>query len=116
MYSKDILKEPFNIEVHKKVFINYLEIIVLEDGTIIYATPSHQEKLIQLGCEALGVNREELMDLCPPEYYFDFMTWLCRTSNSVAVWNKFTVGKINDKQREALTMLKNEGLYMGEIK
>ena len=39
---------PFDIEKHKKTFINYLEVVILEDGTIEYAVPSHQEKQFSL--------------------------------------------------------------------
>lgn len=41
-----VLNGPFDIETHKKTFKNYLEVIILENGRIVYAVPSHQEKLI----------------------------------------------------------------------
>lgn len=64
----------FDLEQHKKKYVDYLEVLILEDGTVVYAVPSHQEKAIAVACAKLGVCRKELMDMCPPEYYADFMT------------------------------------------
>ena len=46
-----VLHSPFDVKVHKATFVNYLEVVILEDGTVEYAVPSHQEKMIRLGCE-----------------------------------------------------------------
>lgn len=40
-----------DMEQHKKTFINYLEVVIDENGKIMYAVPSHQEKLIKLACQ-----------------------------------------------------------------
>lgn len=47
----------FDLQKHKSHFINYLEVIVKPDGEVVYAVPSHQEKLIELACLKLRVNR-----------------------------------------------------------
>lgn len=65
------LRSEFDIEQHKKTFIHYLEVVIDENGEIMYAAPSHQEKLISLACERLNVTREKLNAMCPQEYYFD---------------------------------------------
>ena len=36
------LNSKFDIEQHKKKYINYLEVIIFPDGHIEYAVPSHQ--------------------------------------------------------------------------
>lgn len=113
--SQQVLREPFNIETHKKTFINYLEVVIMEDGTIVYATPSHQEKLIALATQKLKVSREQLNDLCPIKYYFDFMNWLCQISGCVSLWNTHMVGKANEQQRKAIEQLIKEGLYHGQL-
>lgn len=106
----------FDIEQHKKTFIHYLEVIIDENGKIMYAVPSHQEKLITLACEKLNVTREELNAMCPQEYYFDLMTWLCKISGACAVWERFIkAGKLTEQQIKALKLLKNNKLYLGEI-
>ena len=61
----------FDLEKHKQTYVQYLEVVILEDGTVEYAVPSHQEKLIALACQKKGVSRQELNDLCPREYYYD---------------------------------------------
>ena len=43
MTQDEVLHSPFNIETHKKTFINYLEVVITSDGVIHYAIPSHQE-------------------------------------------------------------------------
>lgn len=106
----------FDIEQHKKTFIHYLEVVIDENGKIMYAVPSHQEKMISLACEKLNVTREELNSMCPQEYYFDLMTWLCKMSGACAVWERFIqVDKLTEQQIKALQMLKDNGLYLGEI-
>lgn len=113
--SIEILRKPFDIETHKNTFINYLEVVILEDGTIVYAVPSHQEKLIALACEKLNITRTKLNALCPPEYYGDFMNWLCQVSGCVSLWNSFMVGVANPQQVESIKQLIGESLYSGEI-
>lgn len=110
------LYSEFDTEQHKKTFIHYLEVVIDESGKIMYAVPSHQEKMIALAREKLNVTREELNAMCPQEYYFDFMTWLSKISGACAVWEKFIqADKLNEQQIEALQVLKDNGLYLGEI-
>lgn len=115
MNRQNILCQPFDIETHKKNFIDYLEVIVSEDGTVMYAVPSHQQKLIAIACKKLNVTTDELNDMCPPEYYFDFDKWLCKITNCVALWNQFMVGVPNEAQTESIKSLIDAGLYRGAI-
>jgi hypothetical protein len=110
-----VMSRPFDIETHKKTFTNYLEVIVLEDGTIVYAVPSHQMKLMELACERLRITKEELADRCPPEMYGDYNAWLCKISRSVALYNVGMTGVANQKQKEVIQELKDNGLYSGKI-
>lgn len=110
------LHSEFSAEKHKNKYIHYLEVVIDESGKIMYAVPSHQEKLIALACQKLGVNRTELNKMCPEEYYFDFIEWLSKVSGACAVWENFARGyKFTKKQIQSLEMLKNYGLYLGEI-
>ncbi len=113
MNEQSVLRSPFDIETHKATFINYLEVVISEDGTVMYAVPSHQEKLILLACQKLNVTRDELNELCPEEYYFDFMTWLCKVSGCVALWNSHRIGTANDRQLDIIRKLAEEELYRG---
>lgn len=106
----------FNIEQHKKTYTHYLEVVIDKNGKIMYAVPSHQEKMISLACEKLNVTREELNAMCPPEYYYNFMDWLCKMSGACAVWERFIkADRLTEKQVKVLQMLKDNGLYLGEI-
>lgn len=48
MTQQEILQAPFDIETHKKTFIDYLEVIIRPDGTVEYAVPSHMYKLMSV--------------------------------------------------------------------
>ena len=110
-----ILHQPFDISVHKSTFYHYLEVIILPDGTVEYAVPSHQEKLTYLACNKLHISRDELTSLCPAEYYVDYMLWLCSISGAIAVWDKHVVGSPNQVQLDTLAVLKAHMLYLGQI-
>lgn len=115
MDEQQVLRSPFDIETHKKTFINYLEVVILPDGTVEYAVPSHQEKLIRLCCAKDNITRQQLDDLVPREYYADMFTWLTAYSGSVAVWNDFYMGFPNPEQVNTLQELASHGLYRGKI-
>lgn len=111
---------PFDIKKHKETYINYLEVLILEDGTIEYAVPSHQEKALEIACKKLNKTKQEIEDMCPREYYCDFLTWLLGITGSISVWGTsaeyFIVYKtINKKQIATLKRLKKHGLYKGNI-
>ena len=106
-----VLHSPFDIDVHQHTFTHYLEVILREDGTIEYAVPSHQEKLIEIACNKLSVTREELYRMCPPEYYLDVITWLTKETECIAVWNNYYMGGLNELQLESLYKLQEAGLY-----
>lgn len=106
----------FDLEKHRDRFVNYLEVVIDKDGKVMYAVPSHQEKAIRMACEKLGVNREELMAMCPRKYWCDMHTWLCMVAEIVLVWNDGCVyHKPTVKQIGALRRLKMAGVYKGNI-
>lgn len=106
----------FDIEKHRKTFVQYLEVVIDANGKVMYAVPSHQEKCIALACKKLGVTRDELNAMCPREYYFDFMRWLCKVSGAMAVWNgRCEYWEPTVKQIGMLRRLKLAGLYEGQI-
>lgn len=116
MSEKYSIYSVFDVEQHKKTYVNYLEVIIGESGKVAYAIPSHQEALIKIACRKLGVTRQELNAMCPKEYYFDFMTWLCKMTGCCSVWNEFVVGyEFTAEQVETLELLKSHGVYKGEI-
>lgn len=109
----------FDIEKHKQTYINYLEVLIMENGEINYAIPSHQMKAEQLCCEKLDISLKELYARCPNEYYCDYLTWLLNICGAVSVWNDFyKTGELglNAKQRSKLEQLKLNGLFKGTIR
>lgn len=57
-----------------------------------------------------------MADSFPKKYYFDYITWLSMITGYVSVWTEFTMGTLNDSQRNALRKLKEAGLYRGTVK
>ena len=55
----DVYSE-FDLEKHKKTYVDYLEVMIGEGGDVHYAVPSHQEYAIWAACQKLGVTRYEL--------------------------------------------------------
>lgn len=44
------------------------------------------------------------------------MTWLCKVSGACAVWENFIeADKLTESQIKALQMMKDNGLYLGNI-
>ena len=97
--TQKVLNGEFSIETHKRTFVDYLEVVITEEGDVVYAVPSHQEKLIDIAMKRLGVTRRQLYDMCPPRLMFDVCEWLCDITGCVSVWNMCYVGKPNDIQR-----------------
>ena len=114
--QQEVLHSPFDINVHKATFINYLEVVIDTEGVVHYAVPSHQEFIINYLVQTKYGTREALNDAVPREYWFDMMTWLTDQSGIVAVWNDRYLGILNERQRETLEKLQRVGLYKGEIK
>lgn len=110
-----VLHSPFSIEAHKKTFKGYLEVVILENGTIEYAVPSHVQKLTAICCKKLDISAQQLDTMCPPEYYGNYAEWLCMMSKAVSVWDNFIIGDCNASQVASLAELKRHGLYVGVI-
>lgn len=109
----------FNLEQHKKTYVNYLEVLITADGEVLYAVPSHQEKAIQLACHKHKVNRTQLASMCPPDMYFDYLTWLLSMCDCISVWTHdyqaWDESLITSAQYARLRSLKLNGVYKGRL-
>lgn len=115
MTQQEILHRPFDIETHKKTFIDYLEVIIRADGTIEYAVPSHMYKLMSVFAgDDYDVSKisdlflNDASGLTPIE-------WLCKKTGCISVWTNSFEGIANEKQIEVLKLLAAENLYDGTI-
>ena len=115
-----VLHSPFDVETHKKTFINYLEVIIRNDGTIEYAVPSHMIKLQQI----YGKTMDEVFEEYHHQYrnepadvamLLDPIEWLCKKTECISVWESGYTGIINDAQRKSLQLLHDNDLYLGRI-
>ena len=115
MSHYDVLHSPFDIETHKATFVNYLEVVILPNGTVEYAVPSHMRKLEEIFADSLQIDAEQVADCCPESWYTDYMGWLIWQTGAIPVWNQMYKGEPNAIQRRRLLQLKVAGLYMGKI-
>lgn len=103
----------FDIEKHKKTYINYLEVIIMPTGKVSYAVPSHTAKLESIACSKLEIDRDTLLSRCPREMWLDYNQWLMETTGCIMVWTDFYLGKANEYQLSKLEELKEAGIYLG---
>ena len=97
------MHSKFDINLHQKHFVNYLEVVILPNGDIEYAVPSHQQFLIKYGAQIHNLSIEEFENLCPVEYYCNYLYWLSIQTHCVIVWSQGYFGiDITDKQRKVL--------------
>lgn len=118
--QQKVLHSPFSIEIHKKTFTNYLEIVIDSEGVCHYAVPSHNGVLEQLLLTMKDIDWDIFnyntlaSDLCPEDRYAEYNEWLCEQTGCVMVWGKprsVVIGEANDKQIETLKLLQKEGLF-----
>lgn len=106
VYSK------FDLEKHKKTFINYFETIINPDGTIEYAVPSHSEIVIRKYLEKKRITREELYNMIWCDIYdlADELGIIMCWTNQVYMCKNPTKEQLN-----ILDILIKEGLTKYEI-
>lgn len=99
------LRSVFDIEKHKQTFINYFEAIILPSGEVVYAVPSHIEKLIQI----TGESREVIYDKMP--ITASPIHWLLDYTGCVSLWSAFHLGEpTTAEQQKTLQSLIEAGL------
>lgn len=112
----EVLQKPFDVNIHKKVFVNYLELVITEDGIPHYANPSHTEYLYKLACDKLNMTRNEIDQyIISHGLVADFVEWMIDQTNAVLIWFDFYKGKPNQKQCDTINMLIKEGVMFHEM-
>ena len=99
----------FDYKTHRKNFINYLEVIINKDGTIEYAVPSHQQKLLNLYCKNHNITMEKLWNIIPIEESPE--SWIIFNEGVISVWYDFIIRPeyITEEQKNTLHKLKETG-------
>lgn len=97
------------IEEHNKKYTNYCEAIILPNGSITYAIPSHQIRLKELkGVPYRPLSNKRTkkeIDLWKEiPFEADVCSWLCEDLNTISVWYNWCVTPINYTQ-SSLTIL-----------
>lgn len=120
---QQVLHSPFDIETHKKTFVNYCEVIIDEEGVVHYAVPSHIEKLLSMyidkrygpdsDVDRESVNKEIREALW--KYGFDGIEYLTKFTGTISVWTFGFKGTPNQKQLNMLKTLRMSGVYLGPV-
>lgn len=113
----EVLAGPFDPKVHAQVFVNYLEVVIDDAGEVLYATPSHLQRLISLCIERYanpGITCADDVWATIPEGA-DPVATLCRRMDCICVWSDRYEGNPNASQADALLDLSERGLYTGPV-
>lgn len=116
----EVLHNDFDINTHKAIFIDYLEVVIDHKGKVHYAVPSYTIWLMKEFYKQHASKFGSKFDkLDPYEIYCKFgnhsIEWLCKQTECIAVWSDRYVGRINSEQKKKLFQLKQAGLYKGSI-
>lgn len=106
------LYSSFDIDKHKATFINYLEVIITNDGVIHYAVPSHQQYVSNIVKKEHTLTDKEFCAVMPMSSFHEF---LLAYSGAVMVWSHGYAGIPNKKQLLQLQLLHDEGLLSESV-
>ena len=109
MTQDEVLHSPFDIETHKKTFVNYLEAVITSDGAIHYAIPSHDEWCIRyVLATACFKDREELY-----EYLSKTNQDIEQLAHCCLVWTEHVRGYVNNAILQSLQdLIENKLLHI----
>lgn len=110
-----VLNGQFDIATHMETFTNYLEVIILPDGTVVYAVPSNQQKLEHIIDDMYHITIDQLNADMPRMYWLSVIDYYVGLSHCVSVWTHFIIGIHNTPQAATLNRLKSAGLYLGRV-
>lgn len=110
----DCCTSDFDIKQHKAKYINYFEAVILPNGKVEYAIPSHQEKLVNIVMQKENKTKAEVWNSI--SVYDDVLRVLVDRSGCVSCWSKFICSpdKITSEQTIMLNILIAQDLTTGK--
>lgn len=108
-----VLHEPFSINRHKHTFIDYFEIIILPDGTVEYAIPSHITYIENYIAQMYNSSVEQLHDMRN-----DIYNNMIENCGLISCWShqyKIYTHTPTDEQIKTLQVLISEGLTSNHL-
>lgn len=100
------LHSKFDIDDHKRHFNDFIDLIVLPDGSAKYAIPDPISSMQKHLLQTTGMSESELLELspCNPESYFN---WLLNRTECVVVYkDKIRYKYMTIKQEEFVNNLR----------
>lgn len=99
------LHSKFNIDDHKRNFNDFIDLIVLPDGSAKYAIPDPISAMQRYLLQTTGISEDALLEISPsnPESYFN---WLLNRTECVVVYkDKLRYRYMTIKQEEFVNNL-----------
>ena len=95
-------------------WLNYCEILIDSDGSVILARPSHQEALIRYCMKKYSLSREAFLNTIP---IWCSNNYIVEKENLICVWYNALllpkdISKLNFLQRNTIKKLEDAGLIM----
>ncbi|MFI3329150.1 MAG: hypothetical protein R3Y05_01535 [bacterium] len=107
----------FDLDKHKETFTNYCEVVILEDGTVKYAVPSHEQMLIKLYADKKGMSVEEFYNWWDENKHIDFRELALKEVKCVLVWTNFCQYiELNKVQNKVLKSFIGKGIVSKDFK
>ena len=105
------LHSKFNYKKHSETYICYCEVVIMPNGTVHYAVPSHSEFLTNAYCAKHNVTRKELYEYLYNEHNYALLPYdfLINKLHAVCVWYEHFEGRPNKKQQRVLNKLQDTG-------
>lgn len=99
---------------HPLKWINYCEILIDSDGSVILARPSHQEALIKYCMKKYSMTREDYLDTVP---MWCGNSYIVEKENLICVWYRELllpkkILELNNFQLHTIEKLEETGLIM----
>lgn len=115
-YQTRVLHSPFDFKTHNETFFYYCEVVILPDGTIEYATPSHIEKLFEVYAKKHNLSVEDAKQKFIAD--FDFFDNLMRDTGLMLVWYEYEKHLVipTEEQRKSLQLLIDNGCVSKDIR
>lgn len=98
--DNEILHSKFDVEVHSKHFINYCEVIVLPNGEVEYAVPSHERKAIEIFKREFNLSDEDLNNLSKDLS----IEYICEKCHLIMLWYAYAFTPIKITQEQVNTL------------
>lgn len=112
--EQGVLSGPFDPDLHMRTFHNYFETVMTDNGTVVYANPSHTRVLERLytakhKSEPTYDDYRSYVMACGVLSYDE---WLMEATGAICLWTHGYSGRPNERQLDEIGRLVEKGLMV----